>query len=219
MVKSPDTSAGCRGSGRHRRSADVHAASAGCSPRRRNSALARATTVSFCAHHRVDQPDSPALAVDAWCPRAPVGQRGGPKQVDGQPRGLELGIAAVAFDGPAEQAADVVAADRLTPRARARSGCGTSTSPSAVKKRRGRADWRRDPGVIGPTISGCYDSQPALVDTMSVRELVVLLDVSGHHRAHGDDPQPGVAGLLQRLVDENRCQTAPFEFVVAPRCG
>ena len=47
-----------------------------------------------------------------------------------------------------------------------------------------------------------------------VVELMVLVDVGGHHRADGDDPQPGVAGRLQRFGDENRCQAAAFEVVV-----
>src|SRR3954447_19649152 len=46
-----------------------------------------------------------------------------------------------------------------------------------------------------------------------VVELLVLLDECGHQWAHRDDAQPGVAGGLQRLIDENRCQTAALELV------
>ena len=67
-------------------------------------------------HHRVDQLESSALTGDRGVD-AHRCQRGGPKQVDGEPRGLELGIAGVAFEDVAEDAADVVAADRLAPRA------------------------------------------------------------------------------------------------------
>ena len=48
---------------------------------------------------------------------------------------------------------------------------------------------------------------------------MVLLDEGDHQWAHRDDPQPGVAAFRQRLVDENRCQTAPAEFVEHLRMG
>ena len=67
-------------------------------------------------HHRVDQLESAALTGDRGVD-AHRRQRGGPEQVDGEPRGLEVGIAGVTFEDMAEDAADVVAADRLTPRA------------------------------------------------------------------------------------------------------
>ena len=48
----------------------------------------------------------------------------------------------------------------------------------------------------------------------NVGELRVLLDIVRDHRADRDDAQPGLARRLQRLIDENRCQTASFEVVV-----
>jgi hypothetical protein len=67
-------------------------------------------------HHRVDQPQASALTGDRGVD-AHRRQRRGPKQVDGEPRGLKLGIAGVTFEDMAKDAADVVAADGLAPRA------------------------------------------------------------------------------------------------------
>ena len=132
--------------------------SAGCSPRRRNSPLARATTVSDCVITASTNLQSPALPGDRGVD-AHRRQRGGPEQVDGEPRGLEVGIAGVAFEDVAEDAADVVAADRLTPRA---PGDGLRHEGVAIGDEEGR--WRRcaergcrprDPGWSSrPTISG-----------------------------------------------------------------
>ena len=67
-------------------------------------------------HHRVDKPESAALTSDRGVD-AHRCQRGGPKQVDGEPRGLQPGITGITFEDMVDDAADVVAADRLTPRA------------------------------------------------------------------------------------------------------
>jgi hypothetical protein len=88
-----------------------HISADGCSP----SARAGDDGIGL-RHHRVDQPESAALTGDRGVD-AHRCHRGGPKQVDREPRGLELGIAGVTFEDMAEDAADVVAADRLTPRA------------------------------------------------------------------------------------------------------
>jgi hypothetical protein len=41
----------------------------------------------------------------------------------------------------------------------------------------------------------------------------MLVDIGGNHRAHGDDPKPGLAGGLQRPANKDRCQTASLEAV------
>src|SRR5215207_2159203 len=104
-------------------------------------------------------------------------------------------------------------------------GCGTKVSPSATKnadgpRRAGGASVTWSSVVIGTDDIGlaCLTiSQPAfdvgIHGVGDVGELVVFLDEPGHHGAHGDDSQPGVAAGLQRLVDENRCQPASTEFV------
>jgi hypothetical protein len=91
-------------------------------------------------HHRVDQPESAALTRDRGVD-AHGCQRGGPEQIDGEPRRLERGIAGVVFENMAENAADVVAADRaivsidggVSPYGPRAMGCGTKVSPSATK--------------------------------------------------------------------------------------
>jgi hypothetical protein len=65
-------------------------------------------------HHRVDQLQPAALASDCGV-HAHRLQCGGPEQVDGEPRGLEVGIAGVTLEDMSEEATDVVTADRLTP--------------------------------------------------------------------------------------------------------
>src|SRR5439155_21736827 len=84
------------------------------SPAEKQSARAGDDGVGL-RHHRVDQPQSAALTGDRGVD-AHRRERGGPKQVDGEPRGLELGIAGITLEDMAEDAADIVAADRLTPR-------------------------------------------------------------------------------------------------------
>ena len=104
-------------------------------------------------------------------------------------------------------------------------GCGTKVSPSATKNAdgplRGAGDSAARSWVVIATddigLARLRIRQPAFNvgshRVHDVRELVMLFHEPGHHRTHGDDPQPGVTGGLQRRVDENRCQTAPTEFV------
>jgi hypothetical protein len=78
------------------------------------------------------------------------GQRGGPEKVDGQPGGLEREITGVAFEDVAQQAADVVAADRLSPRA-ARDGLGDEGVAVGDEEGRRPAAGGRcvDRGILG----------------------------------------------------------------------
>ena len=122
-------------------------------------------------------------------------QRGGPEQVDGEPCGLELGIAGVALEDVAEDAADVVAADRLAPRA---PSDGLRHEGVAVGDEEGRRSAARGGGFgrailewsSRPTISGQVGYEFASQRLTSVDrvdhvvELLVLLDVAGHHRTH-----------------------------------
>src|SRR5262249_42763567 len=104
-------------------------------------------------------------------------------------------------------------------------GCGTKASPSATKNAdgplRGAADWAARSWMviatddIGPgrlrIRQPAFDVRRHGVD--QVVELLVLLHEPGHHRTHRNYPQAGVAGGLQRLLDEDSCQAAPTEFV------
>src|SRR6185437_4967724 len=104
-------------------------------------------------------------------------------------------------------------------------GCGTKASPSAMKNADGPLRGAADSAARSWMVIATDDigpgrlriRQPAFdvgIDRVDhVVELLVLLDVAGHHRTHGDDPQAVVAGGLQRLIDEDRCEAAPTEFV------
>src|SRR5690348_3830121 len=97
-------------------------------------------------------------------------------------------------------------------------GAGTNASPSGKKNADGVPPRdvastalscvvieRDDSGGPAELSAGCVDY---------VVELVVLLRIRGHRRAHRHDPQSGVAGLTQRLTDEDRGQAAALERVV-----
>src|SRR6266850_1980435 len=98
-------------------------------------------------------------------------------------------------------------------------GCGTKVAPSATKKAEGPLRATGDSVARSWVVIATDDiglvrlrvRQPAFDVAIHrvghVGELGMLLHETGHHRTYGDDPQPGIAGSLQRLVDENRCQT------------
>ena len=87
----------------------------GCSPRRRNTALARDTISPFCTSRGIHQPDAPALALHR-CAHLQRGDGGRPEQIDREPCRLQPVAAAGLLDGAGQNAADDVAAERRTPR-------------------------------------------------------------------------------------------------------
>src|SRR5215217_7044186 len=104
--------------------------------------------------------------------------------------------------------------------------CGTNASPSATKNADGPlrgagASVARSSVVIATDDSGVGPlriRQPAFDVAVhrvgDVLEFGVLVDVGRNHLADRDDAQACVAGGLQRLTDENRCQTTAFECIV-----
>jgi hypothetical protein len=118
---------------------EIQTAPGGCSPPPQEQ-RARLGHDSVGLHHR---------RLDQHQPSAPTDDRGldpqgchggGPQQVDGEPRGLQVGVAAVgehgALDGVAEHAADEVSADRRSPRPlRNRGGGEVGAVPQEVRRR------------------------------------------------------------------------------------
>ena len=94
---------------------DVQISSAGCSPRRRNRPVAVATTVSpwvTIASTNFSRRPCRATRVSIRTDASAAGRN----RSTVKPGGLKIGIAGVAFEDVADEPAEVIAADRLTPR-------------------------------------------------------------------------------------------------------
>jgi hypothetical protein len=117
---------------------EIQTAPGGCSPLRRNSALALGHHGVGLHHRRLDQ-HQPSAPTDDRGLDSQGCHGGGSQQVDGEPRGLQVGVGAVgeygALDGVPEHAADEVSADRRSPRP-LRDGGGGEVGAVAQEVRR-----------------------------------------------------------------------------------